>query len=93
MRNMDLSPDTVLRLAPGIRTRWDAAGHVVVDADVGTIVDIGPRGFGILPQFSQPIRLGDAIDQLEREQPHSTDLAPILVTRRVRTKLRFAAGV
>ncbi len=75
---MELSPDTVLQLAPGIRTRWDAAGHVLVDSTVGTIVDIGPRGFSILSRFSQPIRLGDAIELLEREQGASTDLAPTL---------------
>lgn len=75
---MELSPDTVLQLAPGIRTRWDAAQHVVVDSPVGTIIDIGPKGFGILALFAQPTRLGDAIDQLEREHGNSTDLAPTL---------------
>ncbi len=78
MCDMELSPDTVLQLAPGIRTRWNAAGHVVVDSPVGTIIDIGPRGFGILSLFSQPTRLGDAIDRLEHELHHSTDLAPTL---------------
>ena len=53
---MELAPDTVLQLAPGIRTRSDATGHVLVDSNVGTIIDIGPRGFGILSLFSQPIR-------------------------------------
>ena len=33
MCGMELSPDTVLQLAPGIRTRWDAAGHVLVDSN------------------------------------------------------------
>ena len=45
---------------------------------MGTIIDIGPRGFGILALFSEPIRLGDAIDRLEREHAHSTDFAPTL---------------
>ena len=75
---MELSPDTVLQLAPGIRTRWDAAGHVLVDSTVGTIVDIGPRGFGILSRFAEPTRLGDAIAVLERELGRSTDFAPTL---------------
>ena len=75
---MKLSPDLVLQLAAGIRTRRDQAGHVIVDSPVGTIIDIGPRGFGVLALFSEPIRLGDAIDRLEREQAHSTDFAPIL---------------
>ena len=75
---MDLSPDTVLQLAPGIRTRRNAAGHVLVDSTVGTIVDIGPRGFGILSRFAEPTRLGDAIAVLERELGQSTDFAPTL---------------
>ena len=75
---MKLSPDSVLQLAPGIRTRRDHAGHVIVDSPVGTIIDIGPRGFAVLALFSEPMRLGDAIDRLEREQGHSTDFAPIL---------------
>ena len=78
MSDMELSRGTVLQLAPGIRTRWNAAGHVVVDSPVGTIIDIGPRGFGILSLFSQPRRLGEAIDRLEHEHRHSTDLAPTL---------------
>ena len=57
---MELSPDTVLQLAPAIRTRCARTGHVMVDSPVGTIIDIGPRGFAILAMFSQPIRLGDA---------------------------------
>ena len=75
---MNLSPDLVLQLAPGIRTRRDHAGHVIVDSPVGTIIDIGPRGFAVLALFSESIRLGDAIDRLEREDAHSTDFAPIL---------------
>ncbi len=75
---MELSPDTVLQLASAIRTRCDKTGHVMVDSPVGTIIDIGPRGFAILAMFSQPIRLADAIDSLEREHGHSTDVAPKL---------------
>ena len=63
---------------PGSARGWDASGHVLVDSPVGTIVDIGPRGFAILSLFSQPTRLGDAIDRLEREHGRSTDLAPTL---------------
>ncbi len=74
---MDLSPDTALQLAPGIRTRRDRAGHVLVDSIVGTIVDIGPRGFAVLAMFEEPIRLSDAIDRLERDSA-PTDLAPTM---------------
>jgi SAM-dependent methyltransferase len=73
-----LSPDTLLRLAPNFRTRLDAAGHVIVDSPVGTVVDIGPRGFAILSMFSQPLTLGEAIERLEAELGGSTDFAPTM---------------
>jgi precorrin-6B methylase 2 len=75
--HIHLSPETVLQLAPGVRTRFDPAGHVLVDAPDGTIIDIGPRGFAILSLFSQPLKLGEAIDRLEREA-RSTDFAPTM---------------
>ena len=65
MPSADLSPDTCLQLAPGIRTRLDAAGHVLVDAPDGTIIDVGPNGFAILSMFGRPLSLGDAIERLE----------------------------
>ncbi len=67
--HIHLSPETVLQLAPGVRTRFDAGGHVLLDAPDGTVVDIGPRGFAILSLFSQPLTLGDAIERLEHEAP------------------------
>ena len=72
-----LSPDTLLHLAPGVRTRFDAAGHVLLDAPDGTVVDLGPRGFQTLALFSQPLTLGEAVDRLEREAA-STDFAPTM---------------
>ena len=78
MPDSDLFSDTVLQLAPGIRTRWDAAGHVLVDSPVGTIIDIGPRGFAVLALFSRPLRLGDAVEQLEAELAGSTEFAPTM---------------
>ena len=74
----DLSPDTVLRLTPGLRTRWSAAGHVLVDSPVGTIIDIGPGGFDLLSLFSRPVRLGDAIAHLEAELGGATNFAPTM---------------
>jgi len=73
----EVSGATVLRLAPGLRMRWSAGGHVLVDSPVGTIVDIGPRGFAILAAFSAPVRLGDVVDRLAEERP-STDVAPTM---------------
>jgi precorrin-6B methylase 2 len=78
LSEIGLSPDTVLQLAPNFRTRFDAAGHVIVDSPVGTIVDIGPRGFAILSMFSQPLTLGDALEQLEAQLGGSTEFAPMM---------------
>ena len=78
MPDADLSPETVLQLVPGIRTRLDAAGHVLVDAPDGTIIDAGPRGFVTLSMFARPLSLGAAIEQLEGERHGSTDFVPTL---------------
>jgi precorrin-6B methylase 2 len=78
LSEVGLSPDTVLQLAPNFRTRLDAAGHVILDSPVGTIVDIGPRGFAILSMFSRPLTLGDAAKRLEAELGGSTDFAPTM---------------
>ena len=75
---MDISPETLLQLAPDLRTRFDGAGHVLVDAPDGTIVDIGPRGYSILSLFSRPLALGEAIEQLERGEGSATDFVPTL---------------
>jgi hypothetical protein len=74
----DLSPDTCLQLAPGIRTRLDTAGHVLVDAPDGTIIDVGPKGFATLSMFAWPLTLGAAIERLENSSNGSTDFVPTL---------------
>ncbi len=74
----DLSPETVLQLAPGIRTRLDGVGHVLVDAPDGTIIDAGPNGFATLSMFARPLKLGAAIERLESDSNHSTDFVPTL---------------
>ena len=71
-------PDAELELAPGLRTRRDVRGHVLVDSPVGTIIDIGPRGFAILSLFSQTRTLGDVIEQLERDPAGAADFAPTM---------------
>jgi protein arginine N-methyltransferase 1 len=71
----DLSPETLLQVAPGVRTRFDSAGHVLLDAPDGTVIDLGPRGYATLSLFVRPLALGEAIDRLEREAP-ATDFAP-----------------
>jgi precorrin-6B methylase 2 len=78
MHDLDVSRETLLQLAPSLRTRFDAAGHVLVDAPDGTIVDIGPRGYAILSLFSRPLALGDAIERLEHGDGSSTDFVPTL---------------
>ena len=77
MPDADLSPETLLQLAPGVRTRFDAAGHVLLDAPDGTIVDLGPRGYAACLLFARPLALGEAIERLGREAP-STDFAPTM---------------
>jgi precorrin-6B methylase 2 len=72
----ELSPDTPLRLAPETRTRLDAAGHVLVDAPDGTIIDLGPKGFATLSMFARPLGLAAAIDRLENAPDRSTDFLP-----------------
>src|SRR5262245_28128588 len=73
-----LSPDTLLQLAPGLRTRFDAMGHVLVDAPDGTVVDAGPRGFATLSLFADPLALGEAIDRLETGEHAASDFVPAL---------------
>jgi len=73
-----LAPDTRLQLAPGVRTRLDAAGHVLVDAPDGSMIDVGPRGFATLALFAQPVALGAAIDRLESDEHGATDLLPTM---------------
>lgn len=72
----DLSPQTRLQLAPGIRTRFDAAGHVLLDAPDGTILDLGPNGFATLSMFARPLSLGLAIERLQAGGNEATDFLP-----------------
>ena len=74
----ELSPETPLQLAPGVRTRFDAAGHVLVDAPDGTIVDIGPKGFATLAMFARPVGLAAAIDRLATDSNGATDFVPTM---------------
>jgi precorrin-6B methylase 2 len=74
----DLSPETLLQLARGIRTRLDAVGHVLVDAPDGTIIDAGPNGFATLSMFARPLSLGAAIERLENDGSCATDFVPTL---------------
>ena len=78
MRDLHLSPETLLQLAPGVRTRIDAAGHVLVDAPDGTVIDVGPGGFATLSLFSRPLALGHAIDRLEAGDRSATEFLPTL---------------
>jgi Ribosomal protein L11 methyltransferase (PrmA) len=77
LRDAHLSPKTLLQLSPGVRTRFDAAGHVLLEAPNGTVVDLGPRGYTTLALFAQPLALGTAIERLKRDAP-STDFAPTM---------------
>jgi precorrin-6B methylase 2 len=63
---------------PGIRTRLSAAGHVLVDAPDGTIIDAGPHGFAMLSMFAQPLSLGEAIERLDNDTNGSTPFMPTI---------------
>ena len=78
MSDPPLSPHTLLRLAPGVRTRFDAVGHVLVDAPDGAIVDLGPRGFAVLAMFARPLALREAISRLESGECTATDFLPMV---------------
>jgi precorrin-6B methylase 2 len=73
-------PDTPLALAAGLRTRIDAAGHVLIETPLGGIVDAGPYGLSILALFSRPRTVADAFATLEsRAEPHP-ELMPAKAT-------------
>ena len=78
MPDTDLTAETRLQLAPGVRTRLDAAGHVLLDAPDGTIIDLGPNGFATLSMFARPLSLGAAIERLENDSNGSTDFVPTM---------------
>ena len=77
-QGIKLTRETNLQLAPGVRTRTDAAGHVLVNSHAGSIIDVGPRGFAALSLFSRPLALGAAIDRLEADERRATDFLPML---------------
>lgn len=54
-----------LGLAPGLRVRLDAAGHVRVDTALSGIVDAGPDGLAILSLFGYPRTVDEAIGALD----------------------------
>jgi protein arginine N-methyltransferase 1 len=83
---------TRLTLVPGIRTRLDANGHVLVDTPVGTVVDAGPDGFAILAMFADTRTLGDAVAQL-RERPDMMPAASVLMSLIETGSLIDAAGL
>ena len=67
-----------MQLSPGMRTRLDAIGHVLVDAPNGTIIDAGPRGFATLSMFAQPFSLRSAVERLENGNHVAADFLPTL---------------
>jgi protein arginine N-methyltransferase 1 len=78
MATAELLPNVCLQLAPGIRTRLDAAGHVLVDAPDGAIIDAGPKGFATLSMFARPLSLRAAIARLENQGDRATDFLPTI---------------
>jgi hypothetical protein len=69
-------PPGPLTLAPGLRTRVDAAGHVLVETPLGGIVDTGPDGLAILALFSRPRTAAEAMADLDSGLGRRPDLMP-----------------
>jgi len=69
-----LDVTTQLALVPGLRTRLDGTGHVLVDTPVGAVVDLGPNGFSILALLSTPRTLRETVAELEARSER--DLKP-----------------
>ena len=67
MSHDELTPETVLRIAPDVRFRFSDTGRLLVDLPTGAVVDAGPDGFPVLSVFARPTTLGEAIGRLERE--------------------------
>jgi precorrin-6B methylase 2 len=73
-------PEGALALVPGLRTRVDAAGHVLVETPLGGIVDAGPMGHAILALFARPNTMSTATDQLKNGRASLVDLMPATAT-------------
>lgn len=70
--------DDLLVLGAGLRTRTDAAGHVLIEIDLGREIDAGPRGYRILGLLSTPRTLGEIIATLGAEYGDGTNLMPAM---------------
>jgi precorrin-6B methylase 2 len=73
-------PERALVLEPGLRTRVDAAGHVLVETPLGGIVDAGPMGHAILALFARPNNMSAATGQLKNGRASLVDLIPATAT-------------
>lgn len=69
---------TRLVLGAGIRTRTDAAGHVLIEVDLGREIDAGPSGYRILALLSTPRTLEETIGALRAEYADGTNLMPAM---------------
>jgi precorrin-6B methylase 2 len=73
-------PDGPLTIAAGLRTRTDAAGHVLVETPLGGFVDAGPHGHAILALFSPPASFDKAVAALRSRPGPEPELMPIEAT-------------
>lgn len=76
--NDDQSADDRLVLGPGLRTRTDAAGHVLIEIDLGREIDAGPLGYRILGLLSEPRTLDEIIAALRTSYGDGTNLMPAM---------------
>jgi|GEM_PF-411895 len=70
------TPGTPVMMVPGLRTRIDASGHVLVETPLGGILDAGPDGLTILSLFSRPRSVADAMTALGTGSESQPDLMP-----------------
>jgi len=70
-------PDQLI-LSAGLRTRTDAAGHVLIEVDLGREIDAGPHGYRILGVLSTPRTLGEIVAGLRTEFADGTNLMPAM---------------
>mgnify|MGYP001818773392 FL=1 len=73
-------PPAPLTLASGLRTRIDAAGHVLVETPLGGLVDAGPDGHSILGLFSRPRTVAGVMMALASGPDPRPDLMPVRAT-------------
>jgi protein arginine N-methyltransferase 1 len=78
MHDLPFPDDTPLVLVSGLRTRTDAAGHVLIELDLGREIDAGPLGYRILGLLSEPRTLDSIVTALREQHATGTNFMPAM---------------